>query len=161
VVRIGRFLLAGALAAQAAQEVRIRSGPYAPPATMVRDRKGQLVGGLTRDDFELADNGRPRAIPVFATEQHAGMPAAAVLSRVRIPPRKRRPRARLRSSSTTCASGLSGWLMQRSPRIVVENGMRPGDRLGIYTGSGDVRIKTHLPRGPAGNPMCPTLTPYT
>jgi hypothetical protein len=83
-MRIAGFLFAGALAAQAPQEVRIRSAPYAPPGALisvqsnlvevtatVRDARGRLVAGLTRDDFELLDNGRPREIAVFA-EQRAG-----------------------------------------------------------------------------------------
>jgi hypothetical protein len=69
-IRIAAILAACALApharSQPAGEVRIHSGPVAPPSTllpvqsnlveisaMVRDRGGKLIGGFRRDDFEL------------------------------------------------------------------------------------------------------------
>lgn len=76
-------ILAGALSLQAQPhspgEVRIRSGPYAPPgatiavqanlvelAATVRDRKGQPAGGFTVSDFDLLDNGKSQSIALFS-----------------------------------------------------------------------------------------------
>src|SRR5580700_9545984 len=60
-------------------EVRIRSGPYAPPAptisaqsnlvevgVTVHDRQGHAVGGFKAADFTLSDNGGARPITFFS-----------------------------------------------------------------------------------------------
>ncbi|HVZ22431.1 MAG TPA: hypothetical protein VG871_15265, partial [Vicinamibacterales bacterium] len=36
---------------------------------VVRDRKGAIVTGLTKDDFQLTEDGRPQQILTFAFEQ--------------------------------------------------------------------------------------------
>jgi len=36
---------------------------------VVRDRRGQIVKGLTRDDFEIVEDGRPQQILTFAFEE--------------------------------------------------------------------------------------------
>lgn len=39
---------------------------------VVTDRKGQLVDNLTKDDFEVLENGQPQAISFFSVERVAG-----------------------------------------------------------------------------------------
>jgi VWFA-related protein len=43
---------------------------------VVRDSKGQAVGNLGKDDFQLYDNGKPQIIKHFAVEQPGGPPPA-------------------------------------------------------------------------------------
>ena len=43
---------------------------------VVRDAHGQAIGNLHKEDFELADNGKPQVITHFAVEQPGGTAAA-------------------------------------------------------------------------------------
>src|ERR1700723_893888 len=48
-----------------------------PIRVVVRDSSGRAVGSLTKDDFQIFDNGKPQVISQFFTEQTAGGPGAA------------------------------------------------------------------------------------
>jgi len=48
-----------------------------PVRVVVRDSSGRAVGSLTKDDFQIFDNGKPQVISQFFTEQTAGGPGAA------------------------------------------------------------------------------------
>jgi VWFA-related protein len=48
-----------------------------PIRVVVRDSSGRAVGSLTKDDFQISDNGKPQVISQFFTEQTAGSPSAA------------------------------------------------------------------------------------
>jgi hypothetical protein len=83
-----RWLWAGAVCAlvavaQPAQqdEVRVSAHVYTPPQArltaqvqlvqlevVVRDPRGHAVGGLKQGDFEILDEGKPRAIAAFSVE---------------------------------------------------------------------------------------------
>ena len=79
VVGISAILLAQA---PGADEVRVRSRPYLPPpahsvrvqtnlvevGVVVRDASGRPVAGLKSEDFEIFDEGQPRAIASFSVE---------------------------------------------------------------------------------------------
>jgi VWFA-related protein len=81
--------LASTLAALAqSDEVRVSAHPYVPPRVrfetqsqlvpievVVRDRQGQPVGGLKRQDFEVQDEGKPQEIVAFAEKDHTVAPA--------------------------------------------------------------------------------------
>ena len=182
-----------------AQQIRIRGGPYAPPGAVisvqsnlvemtatVRDRKGHLTGGLSGDDFELFDNGKPSRITVFS-EQHAGrmvVPAAAGTALSAVPPSSSSganpeaavPRAIALFFDDMHIGALGLSKAKIAAHQLVESGMHAGDRLAVYTDSGDVvldltadrqalaaaidHIKPHPQRGAAGVAVCPTLTPY-
>jgi Ca-activated chloride channel homolog len=72
----GRLLLAVAVAdvlalglSPAAQEPTFRSGSRVVPSYVtVVDANNRLVTDLTRDDFEVLDNGRPQEITIFDNE---------------------------------------------------------------------------------------------
>ena len=94
------------MAAEAAHEADARSGGCAPPAERfgrcalgaaragdhaasldvklvsifvnVTDRDGAIVGGLTRDDFALFEDGRPQQIAVF--ERQSALPLNLTLA---------------------------------------------------------------------------------
>src|SRR6202041_2214680 len=48
-----------------------------PIRVVVRDSSGHAVGALTKDDFQISDNGKPQAISQFFTEKAASGPGAA------------------------------------------------------------------------------------
>ena len=194
-MRTRTVYLAGAVAIRlfaqpAVPEVRIRTGPYAPPGALisvqsnlvemtatVRDRAGQLVAGLTRADFAVFDDGKPREIAAFS-EQHAGRVSASGSPRtdtatdVTAPP----PRAIALFFDDMHIAPLGLSRAKTAAHKLVDSKMRPGDRLAVYTDSGEVvldlttdkaalasaieRIKAHPQRGSSGVAVCPTLTPY-
>ena len=77
---------------------------------VVRDRKGNAVGNLKQEDFQLFDKGKPQYIARFSMERAAGRlikagGAAATAARTSRPRRSPRPTCRIASSptcSTTC-----------------------------------------------------------
>jgi VWFA-related protein len=180
---------------QSPPEVRIRGGPYAPPGTVisvqsnlvemtatVRDRNGQLTGGLRRDDFELFDDSKPRKITAFS-EQRArpaaatpGAPASPESSTPPDSPDTPAPRAIALFFDDTHIAEFGLSRAKIAAHRLAESGLRAGDRLAVYTDSGEVvldltadrqalsdainRVKAHPQRGVAGVAMCPTLTPY-
>jgi len=74
------------------QEIRISAAPYVPRSgfalkteirlvdvgVVVRDDRGHAVAGLTKDDFQVLDNGKRHEITAFSTQTFvaAGTPAA-------------------------------------------------------------------------------------
>lgn len=84
----GCLLTAAALTAQQTigeDEVRVGYAMYIPPSqitfraetklvqvpVVVRDRRGDAVGNLTKDDFEIFDAGKPKEIAAFSVEKSA------------------------------------------------------------------------------------------
>ena len=82
-------LVWAACAQPASDEVRVSSRPYVAPYTIhvetrivdigvtVRDAHGRAVGGLTRDDFRIYDDGKERRIEGFSEERAAAEETAA------------------------------------------------------------------------------------
>jgi len=138
-------------------EVRIRSGPYAFPQSVisvqtnlvstvvtVRDRRGIPVGGLAQADFEIFDDGKPQAIKFFSVQdltrpipappqvESAGQfHAPGVTSR---PPRS----MALFFDDTHAALFDAHKSVVAAEKIVDEAG--PLDRLALFTGSGRVFV---------------------
>lgn len=176
-------------------EVVMTSSLYRPPSlstfeaetklvevgVVVRDPKGRAVAGFTKDDFEIADEGKKRQIETFAVETSA--PASVPTSRV--PP----------SASQTLSPAAAP--QQVSPRYVallvddtsmelgdlvytrdaalsfINDGMRAGDRVGLFTMSAgqvvgfttDAAELSAAIRKISFNrrsvpPDCPGMTPY-
>ena len=76
-----RFLLLAALFATStlAQETTLHVDVKLVSVFVnVTDRNGALVGGLTRDDFALSEDGRPQQIAVF--EKQSEMPLNLILA---------------------------------------------------------------------------------
>jgi len=93
-------------------EVRIRSGPWSPPATRisvdsrlveivvtVRDHNGKLMQGLEQADFEVFDGGKPEKITFFSVRSLAGEKTSGKIS-ANVPHDELPPRAPSPCSST-------------------------------------------------------------
>jgi VWFA-related protein len=182
-------------------EVRIRYAPYRPPSAVisvetnlvelgvtVRDRKGAPIGGLQASDFQVFDNLKPqivtsfserRAEPALARGAAAGFsnpllsaipPAGAVVAAA--PPRT------IALFFDDTHSGLAGFdRSKHAAQKMIADGLGPGDRVGIFTGSGAVTLdftadtktllatlagmRRHPDAGSnRGYGVCPTLTAY-
>jgi VWFA-related protein len=197
------IVLPGALAqtsgATQPQEVRIRSAPYHPPAptisvqtnlveagVTVRDRKGTPVGGFHAPDFQIFDNLKPQSITFFSeqrTEPDVTTPAAI--------PAPNEPSSTAQPANPPTApprfialffddthSGIAGFERSRhAAEKLIQDGLHPGDRVGIFTGSGATTLDFTTDTGALlsalagmkrrpdttairGYGACPTLTAY-
>jgi VWFA-related protein len=152
---------------------------------VVRDNDGKAVGGLTKDDFRLSDDGKPQSLTVFRVETFATAPAAALAS----PSATAKP-----ATPSEAAPALA--LPQRyvafyfddlvvtfedlvrtraAAEKYIASSMQPEDRAGVFTSStlGDldftddrVKLREALanlqprPRTVRAENDCPPLTPY-
>lgn len=175
-------------------EVSIRSASYVPPAPKISaqanlvesgvtvfDAPGRATGGFTAADFALTDNGRPQPITVFS-ELRGSAPATSASA-------DRTPAAVAQSSTSPqprnvalffddlhlTSAGLP--LYRKAVEKLIDAGLPPGERMGIFTDSGDVtidfttdiaslrdalrRIRTHQDPAARGMTICPTLTAYS
>lgn len=187
-------------AAQQGDGVRIRSAPYNPPsdiiavesnlvevAATVRDPHGKSVGGLAASDFGLLDNGKPQKVSFFeeqdseepiltppsATSESNSEPAAPT------PVKSATPRTRfIALFFDDTHSSVAGFERARqAAQKLIARGLKPGDRMGIYTNSGTAEreftpdakallatlatMKRHpAPGVSTGYGACPKLTAY-
>ena len=150
-------------------------------AATVRDRRGTAVGGFQAADFQVLDNGKPQAITLFS-ERRAELPtstpstsAAADSPPATVPAAQPRFLALFFDDTH---SGMAGFeRSKRAAEKLLAGGLRPGDRIGIFTSSGtgtldftaDTKslaatlavLKRHPePLGARGWGPCPTLTAY-
>ena len=179
-------------------EVRIRTGPYLPvPAptlsvqttlvesgVTIRNRRGASVGGFTRNDFEILDNGKAQDITAFselkathAAEEAFALglaPAATTAPREATPPAL--PRTIALYFDDSHASQFAIAQAKRAAARFFESGLGPVDRVGIFTDSGKVaqdftndrraledalaKVQTHRQPGPRTIGVCPDVTPY-
>ena len=160
VILVASMILAGQTAS-APQEVRVSTRPWTPPPSsymfhaqanlvevgvVVRDRDGHAVAGLTREDFRIYDEGKERPITAFAADADSPEPAGA---------QKTTP-------GTAAAQNPLVGRAQPTPRYIallfddvnikpndlnqtriaarqfLDEGMRPGDHVGVLTTSGTV-----------------------
>lgn len=106
-------------------------------SVIVHDKKGQPVGGLSRDDFELLDQGKPQQIHFFSEQSNRTPPAA----RKPLPANmfSNRPEYRY-DVPTSVTVVLFDWLNAQfedaayARRQVVHflEQVQPNDRVGIY-----------------------------
>lgn len=174
------------------QEVVIRSHPYIPPPTspltaetnlvetilVVRDAKGQPVGGFRASEFQLLDNGKPQQILSFVETklpEPGTLPSSTAATNKSV---TKSPAARPTGKAVTL---FFDDLHTDSPELLrsigatrkfVTSALQPADRLAIVTSSGTAdqdftsdpalieakldQIHTHV-RQPVAS--CPALTP--
>lgn len=162
-------------------ELTINSRPYKPMAqfaaerelvelaVVVRDRAGRAVGGLTQGDFMILDQGVPQTITDFSVEaspSRAGAAGPASSGGVAAAPRTV---AFFIDDLNTPQLQLAR--AQANARGFIRDGIPPGERIGIFTASGQVeqdftadaaqlgaaidKIRAH-----PNDRYCPIVTPY-
>jgi len=134
-----------------------------PVRVIVRDANGNTVGGLTKDDFRLFDNGKPQNVTAFTVENNqpasAGKPPAPAATIAQAAPAGK-------PSASTAATPKSAQPEQAEPLLAlpqryvafyfddlvmsfedmvrmreaaqkfIESSLQPTDRAGIFTSSG-------------------------
>jgi len=196
------WFLAAAFVMQAPDEVLVSSHAYVPrsPYTMradtklvevaaiVRDRDGKAIAGLTRDDFRLLDDGKPRFIDYFVVEN---APEATLNDRKsesapedlksRIPTAKARPTRFLalfiddvNAKDVSHAGDLKR--TQAAAEKFVKDALKTDVRVGVFTASSTVTLdfttdeakllatigalRPHMRMSEDGLGSCPWVPPY-
>jgi VWFA-related protein len=197
------WLLVAALAVQTQDEVRVSSHAYVPQspytlrvdtklveiAATVRDSHGKAISGLTKDDFQVLDNGQVRAIEAFEVDKAQGptlnmdKPAAATE-----PPQSGAPVSTSARPTRFLAlfiddvngkdEAMAGDLKrtQVAAERFIEDALQTNVRIGIFTASGAqslafttdkskliesiTALKAHVRMREGGIVYCPRVTPY-
>ena len=115
-------------------------------SVVVLDKRGQSVSGLTRDDFELFENGKPQRIDVFApfTRPAAAPPAPSTVAPGTFSNRGG-PQARVAGTvSVVLLDGLNTRIedQQNAKQQVIRflEQLRPDDRVALYTLGSSPRV---------------------
>jgi VWFA-related protein len=195
--------LAGLLSVAALQgqnfsedEIRWGSRPYVPTmpgairvqtnmvevGVVVRDSRGQTLGGLQQSDFEVFDEGKPQKIAFFAVEnspraaspvEAAAAPAVPGATPAPIPPAPKPRYVAMYFDDTSMRQGDVTSSAKAAGQFVRES-MEPGDKIGIFTSSTTVslsftddkqklldaigKVQTHLRRSDRGPGSCPRMS---
>ena len=190
-----------AAAAQNQEPPEVKSEETAPTFTVraqrnevlvrviVRDANGNVVGGLTKDDFRLFDNRKPQSVTAFSVENNqlapAGKPptpaAATAKSAQSAEPAEAEPVLALPERYVAfyfddlVVSFEDMVRMREAAEKFIESSLQPTERAGIFTSSGlgvldftadRAKLRealAHLRPRPRTVPAeldCPPLTPY-
>lgn len=143
------------------QELRFDTQPYAPPATLhvqrnvvqvdviVRNAKGQAVGGLAQQDFKVYDKGKEQAISQYTIESAApkivgAAAATSTAAPTSAPPsqttagNQQRFIALFFDDRNTPFSDLR-YAQEAAEKFVREN-LHQGDRVGVFTASASTSL---------------------
>ena len=117
---------------------------------VARDKNGQAVGNLRREDFRLFDNGKPQTITQFTVESPASKPAAETK------PAKRESSSGVETEAAPAADAPQRFLglffddvhlgfsdlahARDAAGRYIDTMMQPGDRIGIFTSSGQNQL---------------------
>lgn len=129
------------------QELNFFTEPYAPPLALrpqgnvnlveanvvVRNAKGEPVGGLQQGDFKIFDDGKQQAITQFAVER-AAPPTAAAQGAAGAP----RSIALFFDDRSTPGQYFS--YAQEAAEKFVREDLHPGDKVGVFTASNTHRL---------------------
>lgn len=117
---------------------------------VVRDRKGRTVGHLHKEDFRIYDNGKLQTITNFSEETPSARPLTGE-SRKKPPELEARPESELARSAPRRYLGLyvddihmkfeEIAHIRRAAEDYLASALTPGDRVGIFTASGQGDLK--------------------
>jgi len=138
------------------------TGPYFPESaamfraentsievpTVVRDPAERPVAGLTKDDFQLFDNGRPQIVTSFAVLNGRGsvtLPAVPGGSPQSVPAEVESRYVALFlddvNTSATYTDAVANLMFGHDAAIkFLKKGLAPGERVGLFTVSGDFTV---------------------
>ncbi|HTZ81727.1 MAG TPA: VWA domain-containing protein [Candidatus Acidoferrales bacterium] len=149
---------------------------FVPVTVVLRDPKGNAVGNLKKENFELFDNGKPQEIKTFSIEKSNSttVGAAARPATMTEPdqtPLPDRYVAYLFDDIHTSFEDLAGARNAASHHL---SRLQPSDRAAIFTTSGQVMLdftnnpdklqqalKSLRTHPVVHGPMCPPISPYT
>lgn len=190
------WLLVPFLAFQAPDEVKVSSRPYVPQsgytlrvdtkiveiAAVVRDSHGKVVDGLSKDDFRISDEGKPRVIDHFSIENtaasSAGNARTAAAEKSEEPANGPRFLALFIDDVNGKDEALGADLKrtQTAAEKFVKEALKSGAQIAIFTTSGEPKldftrdqskliadiaaIKPHIRIHESGLTLCPRITPY-
>lgn len=164
---VASLLFAASLLGQnfADDEIRILRRPYTPQAApavrvqanlvdvrvVVRDHNRMPVSGLSREDFQIFDNGKPQVISTFIVDQRptpAPAPADAPPDAPSKPDRKAAPAPPAENRERFIALFVDDWNMplddlgpaRTAAELFVKQSLQPGDRVGMFTSSSLVSL---------------------
>ncbi len=140
-------------ARQDPQEVRIRSGPYLPTATLavqtnlvevgvtVRNRQRHPVAGLQAVDFELTDSGKLQQSHCSPRSGHRASQSSTTATASSAPaatpaPDARPPHFIVLFFDDTHTESMALQKGREAAKRFIRDGLQPGDRVAIFTGSG-------------------------
>jgi VWFA-related protein len=177
------------------QEIKIVTQPYIPNENnairvqstivdlnvVVRDAKGQLITGLTKEDFEIYDQGKKQIISSFDAEL-AHPPAVKMPEQIETqaqppaPPPTVPPRFLAMYFDDENMSTGDLVFARKAAESFVEKNMSETDRAGVFTSSTTVtqqftsdkkqmldtlaKIVSHQRSATFGSTSCPRITPY-
>jgi VWFA-related protein len=187
-------------AQQAPDEVRVGAHVYTPPQlrltaqaqlvqleVVVRDAHGQPVSGRKQADFEILDEGKPRAIAAFSVETRghapapevAAAPAPSTAASTGAPPHAPplpAPRSTLLFFDDLHATGGELQRTQAAAKRFIQDGLGPGARAAVFAASEGLtldftadadaltaaieKLRTHQRMSENGLQQCPRITPY-
>jgi VWFA-related protein len=180
----------------APDEIRVKSQTYVPrPTTLrvetnlveigvvVRDNSGHVVSGLTKENFQIHDDGREREVADFAVDSSAGAEAltrpGGKADAAPAPGAVRRRFIALyfddvNSKDEQHANDLKQ--TRESAGRFVKDALQPGVRIGVFTTSGKPEldftdelqklsdavagVEAHPWLSEKGASVCPAVTPY-
>ncbi len=108
---------------------------------VVRDGKGQAIGGLRKEDFQLFDNGKRQTIASFTVETRAALPAKRPLTQPGEKPSAERPQRFIAYffDDIHLKSEDMAWVRDGVTRNLAT--LDPTDRVAIYTTSGRTTLE--------------------
>jgi VWFA-related protein len=105
---------------------------------VVRDGRGNAVADLGQSDFQLFDNGKPQAISYFSVENGAAQSAAGGTSAANSPSSNQRYTALFFDDYHWEIQSLNQ--TRKAAQGFVTKALNVGDRVGIFTASGQVTL---------------------
>jgi len=177
IVIAGTLLCSLRLAGVEPDEVRTHSAPYSPfrmsvqsnlveVGVTVRDRRGEAVGDLLAADFEVQDRHKPQTITFFSMQKAAEPGSSRGLA----------ARSIALFFDDTHAGTYDLQKAKAAARELIDGGLQPNDRVGIFTASGGPTVdltgdrtallkavdsvRAHRIPGAASLGVCPDFTPY-
>ena len=152
---------------------------------VIRDANGRPVGGLQKESFSLTDNGKPQTLSHFSVE----IPAETAVRRAPVPAEETEPEAE--SETTLAVTTPERYLAlyfddihmrfediartRKAAEHYLATMLQPGDRVGIFTASGEHNLDFTddigklredlgrlLPRtiAPTRSGACPAISDY-
>lgn len=187
-------------AAQQPDEVRVGARIYTPPAlhltaqaqlvqldVVVRDGRGRAIAGLTKGNFDIFDDGKPRAIAAFSVETRlrasdAVSPVASTQAspsltvRPAAPAPTAPPRSVLLFFDDIHANNGELRRAQNAAAFFVKNNLGANSRAAVFAASEGItldftgdegklsaaieRLRSHVRISENGLMPCPRITPY-